>query len=139
MTHERSPVTLVHLPDAINARQERIFLSELEKRMSAGRPRIVLDCSKLHRMDKPALHLLLCCLEEAMKRNGDVKLAAIPDEAMADFGQFGLDGLFEVFDTTSSAQESFHNTPKSGTPYMDAPRIAQNNPSNGASPIANCT
>ena len=132
MTHERSPVTLVHLPDAINARQERIFLSELEKRMSAGRPRIVLDCSKLHRMDKPALHLLLCCLEEAMKRNGDVKLAAIPGEASAAFGLFELEGLFEVFDTTSSAAESFHHVPKSGTPHSNEPCISHTTLSNGA-------
>ena len=139
MTLRIRPVAVKQLPEKLDAKQGRLFFSELESCMNVDRPCLVLDCSRVRLLDSAAVHLLLCCLEEAMKRNGDVKLAAIPDEAMADFGQFGLDGLFEVFDTTSSAQESFHNTPKSGTPYMDAPRIAQNNPSNGASQISNCT
>jgi len=132
MMHERSPVALVQVPEAMNSRQERDFLSELENSMSGGRPRIVLDCSSLRQMDKPAIHLLLCCLEEAMKRNGDVKLAAIPNEASAAFGKFGLEGLFEVFDTTSSAAESFHRLTKSGTPNTDVTRGSHINPSNGA-------
>jgi anti-sigma B factor antagonist len=131
MTHERPPVALVQVPQAINARQERIFLSELESFMSSGRPRIVLDCSKLRQMDKAAIHLLLCCLELALKRNGDVKLAAIPREASAAFGLFGLEGLFEVFDTTSSAAESFHRVPKSGASHSDEHRISHTSLSNG--------
>ena len=131
MMHERSPVALVQVPETINSRQERIFLSELKGLMSDGRPRIVLDCSKLRHMDDDAIHLLLCCLEEAMKRNGDVKLAAIPNEASAAFGSFGLDKLFEVFETTSSAAKSFHQFPKSGTAFTDVLAV-HNNPSNGA-------
>jgi anti-anti-sigma regulatory factor len=44
--------------------------------MNNDRAYIVLDCSKVGVMDRSAIYLLLCCLEEAMKRNGDVKLAA---------------------------------------------------------------
>jgi len=34
-------------------------------------------------LDKRILHLLLCCLEEVMKCNGDIKLAAIPKRLSA--------------------------------------------------------
>jgi len=139
MTHERSPVALVQVPEAITARQTRIFLGELERYLSAGRPRIVLDCSNLRQMDDAAIHLLLCCLEEAMKRNGDVKLAAIPNEVSASFGRSGLKGLFEVFDTTSRAADSFHYVPKSAPPQKDVPCSSHNNPSNGAYPLSTCT
>ena len=122
MTHERPPVALVQVPDAISARQERMFLSELEDFMKTGRPRIVLDCSKLRQMDKAAIHLLLCCLEEAMKRNGDVKLAAIPGEASAAFGLFELEGLFEVFETIPSAVNSFQPAPASMISQQDVSR-----------------
>jgi anti-sigma B factor antagonist len=131
MTHERTPVTLVQVPGALNTQQERIFLSDLESCLNASRPRIVLDCSKLRQMDKPAIHLLLCCLEEALKRNGDVKLAAIPDGASAIFALSGLGGLFEVFDTIFGAANSFQQVPKGVTLQRDVPRGSQNNPSNG--------
>jgi hypothetical protein len=48
--------------------------------------------------------LLLCCLEEAMKRNGDVKLAAIPAGAEA---TVELIRLFEIFETSADAVKSF--------------------------------
>jgi len=50
---------------------------------------------------------LLCCLEEAMKRNGDVKLAAIPDGVRALLEHTGAGRVFEGFDTTAEALDSF--------------------------------
>jgi anti-anti-sigma factor len=132
MTHERPPVALVQLPEALNIQQERVFLKELEGCLSASRPRVVLDCSNLRQFDRAAIHLLLCCLEEALKRNGDVKLAAIPKEASAIFSSSGLDGLFEVFDTIAGAANSFRQVPKGATPPRDAPSSSHNNPANGA-------
>jgi len=44
-------------------------------------PRMVLDSSKLCQVDNAAFYLLSSSLKEALKRNGDVKLAAIPKEA----------------------------------------------------------
>jgi anti-sigma B factor antagonist len=111
MTHERSPVALLQVPDEIKPRQEHVFLSELKSRMHTARPRIVLDCSKLRRVDKPTIHLLLCCLEEALKHNGDVRLAAIPARESESFGRSGLEGLFEVFDTIPDAVHSFQQIP----------------------------
>jgi anti-anti-sigma regulatory factor len=131
MTLESSPVALMQVPEGINVQQERIFLSQMESCMGVGRPRIVLDCSKLRQMDKAAIHLLLCCLEEALKRNGDVKLAAIPSEASTAFDKSGLEGLFEVFDTTSSAMESFRQIPKNNTPQSVMPYSSHNNTSEG--------
>jgi anti-sigma B factor antagonist len=107
MTNEFSSVAVVQLPEAFEQEHERTFLVELESCMGASCPRIVLDCSKLFQLDKPAIHLLLCCLAEAMKRNGDVKLAEIPNGASAIFVLPGLEGLFEVFDTISGAVNSF--------------------------------
>lgn len=107
MAQRPSPVAVLQLPETFNAERERMFLSELESRMDAIRPRIVLDCCNLLELGKPTIHLLLCCLEEAMKRNGDIRLAAIPPGASMVFDFSELDGLFEVFDTISGAVNSF--------------------------------
>lgn len=132
MTHERTPVAVVQLPEVLNIQQERLFLKEFAGCVNTSRPRIVLDCSKLRQLDKAAIHLLLCCLEDALKRNGDVKLAAIPKGASAIASGSGLDALFEVFDTVSGATNSFHHVPKGATPSRDVLFGAHNNSAKGA-------
>lgn len=107
MTLRINPVTVKQVPETMSIRQGRIFFSELEGGMNVDRPCVVLDCSKVRRMDRSVAHLLLCCLEEAIKRNGDVKLAAIQPGARAIFELSGLDRLFEVYETNAEAVKSF--------------------------------
>ena len=71
------------------------------------RPCIVLDCSRILQMDVPAIKLLLDCLEDAMKHNGDIKLAAMREKARAMLQITGVDRLFEMFDTDTEAVNSF--------------------------------
>jgi len=71
----------------------------------------VLDCSRVRAFDQSAAHLLLCCLEEAMKRNGDVKLAGISAATSAVLELSGLDRLFETYDTNTEAVNSFRRPP----------------------------
>jgi anti-anti-sigma factor len=108
MTIRADTAVVKHLPATLSLKQQRLFFAEVENCFSIDRPCIVLDCSKVQQMDRSAIHLLLCCLEEAMKRNGDVKLAAIPDGARALLKVTGVDRLFEVFDTSAEAVSSFH-------------------------------
>ena len=58
-------------------------------------------------MDLPTVKLLLDCLEIAMKRNGDIKLAAMHAQPKAMLELTGVDRLFEFFDTTADAARSF--------------------------------
>ena len=71
------------------------------------RPRVVLDCSLLADLDASAIHFLLCCLEEAMKRNGDIRLAALAPHARARFEMAGADRIFEIYDTIADAVDSY--------------------------------
>jgi anti-anti-sigma regulatory factor len=59
-------------------------------------------------MDKPVLHLLLSCLEEAMKRNGDARLAAVSPSAQVVLKMIGADRLFQIFASSAEAVNSFH-------------------------------
>jgi anti-anti-sigma regulatory factor len=84
-----------------------MFLRELEGCLNVARPCVVLDCSQARQMDKPLLHLLLSCLEETLKRNGDVRLAALSPEARTSLRLSGIERLFKIFDTTAEAVDSF--------------------------------
>jgi anti-anti-sigma factor len=111
MTLRIRAVAVKQLPETLDAKQGRLFFSELESCLNVDRPCLVLDCSKVRRLDSSAVHLLLCCLEEAMKRNGDVKLAAIPAGASAVLELSGIDRLFEVYATNAEAVSSFRRLP----------------------------
>lgn len=104
MTIRLHAVTVKQLPEQLSIKQGRVFFREVERSMNVDRPCIVLDCSHVRRLDGSVVHLLLCCLEEAIKRNGDVKLAAIPPgaEAIPEITR-----LFEIFDTAADAVKSF--------------------------------
>jgi anti-sigma B factor antagonist len=76
--------------------------------MDGDRPRIVLDCGSLAKCDRSVVLLLLRCLEEAIKRNGDVRLANVGPAASEWLEATRAKRLFEVFDSTAQAVDSFH-------------------------------
>jgi len=107
MTDPKLSITVREVPEIVNASRGRHFLSELESGMASDHPFIVLDCSKVRQMDRPTVQLILSCLEEVMKRNGDVKLAGVPARAMARLETTGVSRLFESFETNAGAVNSF--------------------------------
>lgn len=106
----RRSVTVERLTEITSEEHGRNFLSMVMERMSDRRPGLVLDCSALNQLDKPALHLLLSCLEEAMKRNGDARLAAVSPSAQAMLKVIGADRLFQIFPSDADAINSFHQS-----------------------------
>jgi anti-sigma B factor antagonist len=111
MTTQNRTVTVRQIAAAPSRAQERAFLREMQVWMEADRPRVVLDCSQLRELDRASLRLMLCCLEEAMKRNGDVKLAALPPGAAAVMEEAGASRLFAVYATATDAANSFNRFP----------------------------
>ena len=104
-------VVVKQVPEKLNGKQGRSFLSEVQACVETDRPRIVLDCSRVRELDRHALHILLCCLEEAMKHNGDVKLAELPPGAQAFLEITGAHRVFDTYATTTEAVETFHRLP----------------------------
>ena len=100
-------VTVTQLPEAVDRKRGRRFFNELESRINIDRPCVVLNCSRVREMDRFAIHMLLCCLEEAMKRDGDVKLAAVSSSARETLERMRVDRLFEIYDTETEAVNSF--------------------------------
>lgn len=111
-------VTVHEVPAQVTASEEHNFLNHLQQYVETERPRLVLDCSQVRRMDKPTLHLLLACLEEAMKRNGDVRLASLSTEAEAALQLAGLRRLFETYPSTAEAIRSYQQRPTALPPEL---------------------
>jgi anti-anti-sigma regulatory factor len=132
MALQSRTVAVKQLPETVNEDQEWVFLQELRNSLDLERPRIVLNCSSLRAFDKSSLHLLLCCLEEAMKRNGDVKLAAVPASARATLESAGIDRLFKMFDTDAEAVNSFQRRSLVAAPELCLPEISIQTSENAA-------
>jgi anti-anti-sigma factor len=104
-------VAVKQVPEKLSVKQGRGFFREVASCLQADRPRVVLDCSKVRQLDSAGIQVLLQCLEEAMKRNGDVKLASVPSGAAAILELTRVDRLFEMFDNTADAVNSFRKLP----------------------------
>jgi anti-sigma B factor antagonist len=108
MTGRKRPVDIMQLPERLGKKEARNFAREVNRCMNITRPYLVIDCSRVRQLDKTAAHLLLCCLEEAMKRNGEVKLVGAPPTTDGAFEPVAMNRLFEIFDTTADAVNSFY-------------------------------
>lgn len=104
-------VIVKKLPAALDAVKSRLFLQELQSYIRVSRPCVVVDCSGVIQMERIVVCLLLSCLEEAMKWNGDVRLAGLGLEAREALTTFGAGQLFRIFDSNNEAVESFHSRP----------------------------
>lgn len=107
MTMQSRTVVVEALPEISNMKQARAVLRKIKSRMSIDGARIVLDCSQVREMNPCVVYVLLCWLEEAIKQNGDLKLAAMPPPARAILKQLGVSGVFEIYATTPDAVNSF--------------------------------
>jgi anti-sigma B factor antagonist len=119
------PVIVMQLPEVLNEAEAQAFLTDVQPLLEVDRPRIVLDCSQIQHMDSAGVEMLLRCLEEAMKRDGDLKLAAVPPASAVILDLMRVDGLFQTFQTTEEASLSFdafalpHTSHHPGTYSLD--------------------
>ena len=107
MKYRNRSIEVRKLPERIEGSRLAELYRDMETCINVDGPAVVLDCSLLRQVDKPATHFLLCCLEEAMKRNGDLRLAALAPHSRAEIGSMGLDCLFQIFESVDEAVESF--------------------------------
>jgi len=111
MTTGMRAVAVKRFPEALSVKQKLTFLHEIGSVMNANRPRLVIECSAIRECNSSVIHLLFHCLEEAMKRNGDVRLAAVPPATAVAMASTGVARLFETYDSTAEAVNSFHQLP----------------------------
>jgi anti-sigma B factor antagonist len=104
---DRSPVLIMEVPSVLDDLHGQVFLQELRPLLESERPYVVFDCSQLQHIDSAGIEVLLQCIEEAMKRDGDVKLAAVLPGCAAILELMRVDRVFETFNTTQEAVRSF--------------------------------
>jgi len=114
------PVVVMQVPEQLNAIEVHNFMQELGPLLESNRPRIVLECSQVLSMDSAGVEMLLRCLEEALKRDGDLKLAALSAEAAVILELMRVARVFETFQTSEETVRRLNAIPVDVAP-QDAP------------------
>jgi anti-anti-sigma regulatory factor len=102
------PVIVQKLPSRITSVEARSLFNQILPSLKGSRPRVVFDFSDVRVLDVKGVGMLLRCLEIVMQENGDLKVAEIPQKQELLSEMRRLDGLFETFETTRDAVDSFH-------------------------------
>jgi anti-sigma B factor antagonist len=116
-------VKVRRLPSELDRNEERMFLRGIEECLTGRRPALVLDCGNVQGLGKQGLRVILRCLEEAMKRNGDVRLAAVPEDARAVLDESGVSRLFRLYRTSAEAIASFQQPVAYGFPQVSVEAV----------------
>jgi anti-sigma B factor antagonist len=111
-------VTVMEVPARLNRAEAGTFLGRLQPLLQSDRARIVLDCSQVRYVDSAGVEVLSRCVQEALRRNGDLKLAAVSPASRVILELILADRLFETFETTGEAVQSFHSIPPHTIPQM---------------------
>ena len=115
-------VVVKQLPEKVTLSQAREVLAELAPVLEGDRPCLVFDFSDVVQIDSAGIEMLLRCMEEAMKRNGDLKIAALSPQVAVILELTRVDRLFEIFATSTEAEESFHRFPVEALRQTAPPR-----------------
>lgn len=101
------PVIVKRMPERVDLQNARKFLREVQPFLSSDRPQVVFDMSLVKHIDAAGVDMLLHCMAEAMKRDGDVKLAAVSPQADVILEMTRTGRLFEMYATSTDAARSF--------------------------------
>jgi anti-sigma B factor antagonist len=101
------PVVVKRMPERMNLKQARKFWKEVQPFLNSDRPQVVFDMSQVRHLDAAGIDILLQCMREAMKRDGDLKLAALSPQSAVVLELTRTGRLFEIYDNSTAAVKSF--------------------------------
>lgn len=101
------PVVVKRMPETMNLKQARIFLKEVEAFLNSDRPQLVFDMSRVRHIDAGGVDVLLQCMREVIKHDGDLKLASVSPQAAVVLELTRTGRLFEIYDNSTQAAKSF--------------------------------
>jgi anti-anti-sigma factor len=95
------------MPEKMNLKQARGFFKEVEPFLNSDRPQLVFDMSQVRQIDAAGVDVLLSCMREAMRHDGDLKLAALSPQAAVVLELTRTGRLFEIYENSTAAVKSF--------------------------------
>jgi anti-anti-sigma factor len=100
---ETRSTIVVKLPEDLTRKAVRVAMRQLRPGLRLDHPHIVVDLSNVRRMDSAAIDMLLHCVVEVARRDGELKLAGLSAEAATVLELTRMDRIFEIFPSVPDA------------------------------------
>jgi len=88
---------MIKLPEVFGVKEARKLRRELKTKLASERPCVVVDLSRVKKIDLSGLEGLLNCMEEVAKQDGSLTLGGISPEAAVMLELTRMSGLFQKF------------------------------------------
>jgi anti-sigma B factor antagonist len=108
---ERSTTIVVKLPEVFGAKAARKLERELKSKFTNSDPHVVLDLSRVKKIDSKGLEALLSCMEEIAKQDGAVQFGRVSPEAATMLELTRMDRLFNKFPSFPAEAPAFTLAP----------------------------
>ena len=95
------------MPDKVNRQEAQKFFADVQPFVTSDRPQLVFDLSQVKQLDAAGIEMLLRCVAEVMKHDGDLKLASPSRQASMVLELTRTDRLFEIYASSTEAARSF--------------------------------
>jgi len=102
-----SAVVVKTLADRFNRSEVASFRREMQQVLRRDQPRIVFDLSSVTHLDSAGIQFLLDCLSTIVRRDGELKLAALSPQAEMILEMTRVGRFFEIFPAAEDAVRSF--------------------------------
>ena len=121
---------MVKLPEVFGKKESRKLRRELKQQIASNRPCVVVDLSRVKRIDLAGLEGLLNCLQEIAKQDGALQIGGISPEAATMLELTRMERLLQKFPAFPAEMPSFALAaePVAETEVSGAPRTAQPQP-----------
>lgn len=95
------------MPEKMNLKEARTFYREVQPFLNSDRPQVVFDMSQVRQIDAAGVDILLQCMRQVVRHDGDLKLAALSRPAAVVLELTRTGRLFEIYESSTAAVKSF--------------------------------
>jgi anti-sigma B factor antagonist len=97
---------VVKLPEDLSGKEVAVLLRQLKPALKLDQPSVIVDMSRVRRINTEGLDLLLHCMKTVARRDGSLKLAGISPQAETVLELTRMDRVFDMFPSVADAVAS---------------------------------
>jgi anti-anti-sigma factor len=94
---------VLKFPERVSGAEARLFADRISEELRHDRPRVIADLSDVRQIDSRALHVMLECLVEVMRQDGEFYLGGVSPEAATVLELTQMNTVFELLPEAAEA------------------------------------
>ncbi len=105
---DQNGISVFSLKGSFNVSVSSKIRVSIEPLISAGRGKVLFDLSELDQLDSAGVTTLIVIFKRVRSNNGDMKITGLTGQPREIFRLLRLDKVFDIFEDSDAAIESFH-------------------------------